>query len=158
MSGNQNIETIKDVYTAFGRGDVAAILAVVTDDVDCRIALLDAARVLSDDLARITFPPRGSAGSAGSDAPWWGVRKGKDQVGSFFDALGKTMEVEEFTPLAFAATDDGDVLTVVRYTARSRETGKAATMEIHHWFRFTNGKISRYRGTEDTIATAATLN
>jgi ketosteroid isomerase-like protein len=78
MSGSKNIETIKNVYAAFGRGDVSA-------------------------------------------------------------------------------TDDGDVLTVVRYTARSRETGKAATMEIHHWFRFTNGKISRYRGSEDTIATASTL-
>jgi len=30
-------------------------------------------------------------------------------------------------------------------------------MEIHHWFRFTNGKISRYRGSEDTIATASAL-
>ena len=68
------------------------------------------------------------------------------------------MEVDEFTPLAFAATDDGDVLTVVRYTAHSRETGKAATMEIHHWFRFTNGKISCYRGTEDTAITVAALS
>jgi ketosteroid isomerase-like protein len=133
MSGKDNIETIKNVYAAFGRGDVAAILAVVTDDVDW------------------------ASETTASNAPWWGVKKGKEQVGSFFDALGKTMEVDEFTPLAFAATDDGDVLTVVRYTAHSRETGKAATMEIHHWFRFTNGKISRYRGTEDTIATAGTL-
>jgi uncharacterized protein len=133
MSGKQNIETIKNVYAAFGRGDVATILGVVTDDVSW-----------------------GSETTA-SDAPWWGIRTGKEQVGSFFDALGKTMEVEDFTPLAFAATDDGDVLTVVRYSARSRETGKSATMEIHHWFRFTDGKISRYRGTEDTVATAATL-
>ena len=133
MSGKDNIETIKSVYAAFGRGDVAAILDVVTDDVDW-----------------------GSETTA-SNAPWWGVRKGKEQVGSFFDALGKTVEVEEFTPLAFAATADGDVLTVVRYSARARETGKAATMEIHHWFSFTNGKISRYRGTEDTIATASIL-
>jgi uncharacterized protein len=133
MSGKQNIQTVKNAYEAFGRGDVAAILDLVTDDVDW------------------------ASEASTTDAPWWGVRKGKEQAGAFFEALGKTMEVEEFTPLAFAATDDGDVLTVVRYTARSRETGKAATMEIHHWFRFTNGKISRYRGTEDTISTAATL-
>ena len=67
------------------------------------------------------------------------------------------MDVEDFTPLAFAATDDGDVLTVVRYAARSRETGKLAKMDLHHWFRFTNGKISYYRGTEDTAITAAAL-
>ena len=74
-------------------------------------------------------------------APWYGVRKGKDGVGAFFEAFGKAMEVEEFTPLAFAATDDGDVLSVVRFATRSRETGKLRRMDLHHWFRFTNGKI-----------------
>ena len=133
MSGKQNIETVKNAYEAFGRGDVAAILDLVTDDVDW------------------------ASEAEALDAPWWGVRKGKEQVGSFFEDLGKTMEVEEFTPLTFAATDDGDVLTVVRYAARSRETGKSVTMNIHHWWRFTNGKISHYRGTEDTLASAANL-
>ena len=92
-----------------------------------------------------------------NDVPWWGVRKGKEQTAGFFEGLGKSVEVEEFTPLAFATTDDGDVLTVVKYKARSRETGKALSMNIHHWWRFTDGKISFYRGTEDTIATASIL-
>ena len=67
------------------------------------------------------------------------------------------MEVEDFTPLTFAANADGDVLTVVRFAARSRETGKVAKMQLHHWFRFTNGKISYYRGTEDTAIMVETL-
>ena len=133
MSGSKNIETIKDMYAAFGRGDVGAVLDAVTDDVDW------------------------ATDASSTGAPWYGARKGKDGVGSFFEALGKTMEVEEFTPLAFAATDDGDVLTVVRYTHRSRETGKAASMNLHHWFRFTNGKISYCRCTEDTASTVETL-
>jgi ketosteroid isomerase-like protein len=33
MSADQNIETIKPIYEAFGLGDVEAILAKVTDDV-----------------------------------------------------------------------------------------------------------------------------
>ena len=49
------------------------------------------------------------------------------------------------------------MLTVVRFAVRSRETGKVAKMDLHHWFRFTNGKISYYRGTEDTASTAAAL-
>jgi len=49
------------------------------------------------------------------------------------------------------------VLTVVRFAARSRETGKAAKMDLHHWFRFTDGKISYYRGTEDTAITVEAL-
>ena len=67
------------------------------------------------------------------------------------------MEVEEFTPLVFAATDDGDVLTVVRYTHCSRETGKAASMHLHHWFRLTEGKIWYCRSTEDTAGTVEAL-
>ena len=133
MSGTENIETIKAVYDAFGRGDVPAILAVVTDDVD---------------WATETSLDR---------APWWGTRKGKAGVGTFFDAFGKAMDVEDFTPLTFAADDNGDVLTVVRFATRSRDTGKLAKMHLHHYFRFTNGKISYYRGSEDTALTAATL-
>ena len=133
MSGKQNIQTVKTAYEAFGRGDVGAILDLCTDDVDW------------------------ASEASGTDAPWWGGHKGKAQAGAFFEALGKTMEVEEFTPLAYSATDDGDVLTVVKYSARSRETGKSATMNIHHWWRFTDGKISFYRGSEDTVATASLL-
>ena len=133
MSGTQNIETIKSVYAAFGRGDVAAILDAVTDDVDW------------------------ATETTSTGAPWWGVRKGKEGVGAFFDAFGKAMDVEDFTPQAFAATDDGDVLTVVRFAVRSRDTGKLAKMDLHHWFRFTDGKISYYRGTEDTASTVETL-
>ena len=66
------------------------------------------------------------------------------------------MEVDEFTPLTFAANDE-DVMTIVRYTSHARETGKSATMQLHHWFRFRDGKIASYRGTEDTALTLATL-
>jgi len=49
------------------------------------------------------------------------------------------------------------VLSVVRFAVRSRDTGKVAKMDLHHWFRFTDGKISYYRGTEDTAVTTAAL-
>ncbi len=59
-------------------------------------------------------------------------------------------------PVSFAANDT-DVLTVVRFRARSRSTGKTAAMDLHHFFQFRDGKIARYRGTEDTAQTAAVL-
>jgi uncharacterized protein len=132
MSADANIKTIAQVYEAFGRGDVAAILDAVTDDVDW------------------------ASEAASSAAPWYGVRHGKDGVGAFFTAFGSTMEVEEFTPVSFAANDT-DVLTVVRFRARSRATGKAAEMDLHHFFTFRDGKIAYYRGTEDTAQTEAVL-
>jgi uncharacterized protein len=132
VSESQNIQTIKSVYEAFGRGDVDAIIAAVSADVDW------------------------SSDTASDAAPWYGPRRGTDGVASFFSDFGAAMEVEEFTPLTFAAGGD-DVLTVVRFRARSRATGKVAEMQLHHWFQFRDGRIDYYRGTEDTAITAATL-
>ncbi len=132
MSADANIKTITQVYEAFGRGDVATILDAVTDDVDW------------------------ASEAASSAAPWWGVRHGKNEVADFFTAFGSTMEVEEFTPVSFAANDT-DVFTVVRFRARSRASGKAAEMNLHHFFTFRDDKIAYYRGTEDTAQTEAVL-
>ena len=84
------------------------------------------------------------------------MRHGKDAVAAFFAAFGSTMEVEEFTPVSFAANET-DVLTVVRFRARSRRTSKTAAMDLHHFFRFRDGKIAYYRGTEDTAQTETVL-
>jgi ketosteroid isomerase-like protein len=132
VSADANIKTIAQVYGAFGRGDVAAILDAVTDDVDWAAETTSAA------------------------APWYGVRHGKDAVAAFFAAFGSAMEVEEFTPISFAANDT-DVLTVVRFRSKSRSTGKTAAMDLHHYFKFREGKIAYYRGTEDTAQTEAVL-
>jgi len=132
MSADANIKTITGVYEAFGRGDVAAILDAVTDDVDW------------------------AAEASSSAAPWYGVRHGKDAVAAFFADFGSTMEVDEFTPVSVAANDT-DVLTVVRFRARSRATGQHEEMDLHHYFKFRDGKIAYYRGTEDTAQTETVL-
>ena len=85
MTAEQNIETARQMYDAFGRGDVQAILDRVTGGVDW------------------------STDAATQSAPWYGPRHGKDGVVSFFEAIGKTGPVTDFTPLAFASNDDGDV-------------------------------------------------
>jgi ketosteroid isomerase-like protein len=132
MSADVNVKTIEQVYDAFGRGDVATILDAVTDDVDW------------------------ASETTSTVAPWYGVRHGKDGVAAFFTAFGGAMDVEEFTPISFAANDN-DVLTVVRLRSRSRRTGKTAAMDLHHIFKFRDGLIAYYRGTEDTAQTEAVL-
>ena len=132
MSADDNIKTVKALYEAFGRGEVATILEALTDDIDW-------------------------AGETSSTvAPWYGTRQGKAAVAAFFDAFGSTMEVEEFRPLTFAANDDS-VLTVVLCRAKTRAAGKPISMNLHHWFQFRDGKICFYRGTEDTAQTAEAL-
>jgi ketosteroid isomerase-like protein len=78
-------------------------------------------------------------------------------VAAFFEDIGKTIEIDDFTPLTFASNDDGDVFAIVRWAWRSRQTGAEAKMQLHHWWRVTNGKISYFRGAEDTPTTLAAL-
>ena len=132
MSADKNIKTITPIYESFGRGGVAAILAALTEDIDW------------------------AAEAASDAAPWYGVRHGRDAVMEFFATFGSTMEAEDFTPISFAANDT-DVHTVVRFRGRSRQTGKTAAMNLHHFFAFCDGKIAYYRGSEDTARTAAVL-
>jgi uncharacterized protein len=132
MGSDENVKTIQDVYEAFGRGDVQAVLDAVTDDVDW------------------------AAEASSTAAPWYGVRHGRDGVASFFEAFGSTMEVREFRPYAYAA-NGSEVHTVVHCRATSRKTGKDVDHDLHHFFRFRDGKIAFYRGTEDTAQTEAAL-
>jgi uncharacterized protein len=132
MGADENVMTIQRVYEAFGRGDVQAVLESVADDVDW------------------------ASETSSTAAPWYGVRHGKDGVASFFEAFGSTMEVQEFNPYAFAA-NDSEVHTVVHCRATARATGKVMDHDLHHFFRFRDGKIAFYRGSEDTAQTEAAL-
>jgi len=132
VSSDDNIKTIQTVYEAFGRGDVGTVLDHVSDDVDW------------------------ATETSSKVAPWYGVRHGRQGVASFFEAFGSTMEVEEFDPFSFAANGD-EVHTVVHCRARARTTGRVMAHDLHHFFRMTDGKISYYRGTEDTAQTEAVL-
>lgn len=126
----QELAAVQTIYEAFGRGDVATIVDLCADDVDW------------------------AAESSLLEAPWHGGHKGKDEVPRFFEALGESIEVTDFTPLSFATNDQGDVLAVINFAYTVPATGKSSSMEIHHFWHFENGKVARYRGTEDTAQTA----
>lgn len=126
------IETIEKLYAAFGRGDVDAILEELTDDVDW-------------------------ASEAGSSvAPWHGRRTGKAEVAQFFAALAEATQVTAFAPVSFAANNT-DVMVVIDFAFRVLATDKSGAMQLHHWWRFRDGRICHYRGTEDTALVAELL-
>jgi uncharacterized protein len=133
MSTEQNIETAKQMYEALGRGDIQAILDLVTDDVDW------------------------STDAAITSAPWYGPRYGKDGVASFFAAVGGTGPITEFNPLAYAGNEDGDVMVFIRYAFTATATGKHVTMNMHHYWKFRDGKACFVRSSEDTAQVAAAL-
>jgi len=133
VSAEQNIETIKAMYEAFGRGDVDAILEHCTDDVDWAVD------------------------SALEVAPWHGAKHGKAEVPSFFAGIAQTGTVTEFTPLSFTSNDDGDVMVFVRYAFTVTATGKDVATHLHHYFRFRHSKVAYVRAGEDTALIASAL-
>jgi ketosteroid isomerase-like protein len=127
--GAANIATVRVVYDSFGRQDMAAILAVLDDSVSWGIDSVAAAEV----------------------APY-GIRHGKAGVAAFFAAWGETAEFHRFEATDFHAHADA-VYCTLTYEATIRATGKrVANASPQHWT-VVNGKITRWRGYEDTAKT-----
>ncbi len=133
MEAAQNIATVKAMYEALGRADIEAILERLTDDVDW------------------------STDAAVASAPWYGPRHGKDAVRGFFEAIVQTGPITEFTPVSFASNDDGDVMVFIRYAFTVTATGRSGQMNLHHYWRFRDGKACFVRSSEDTAQVAAAL-
>jgi uncharacterized protein len=133
LTAKQNIEVASQMYQALGRGDIQAILGLVTNDVDW------------------------STDAAIESAPWYGPRHGKAAVADFFEEVGKTGPITEFTPLAFASNDDGDVMVFIRYAFTVTATGKHVAMNMHHYWKFRDGKACYVRSSEDTAQVTAAL-
>ena len=129
MSQHDNIQIVKDIYDAVGRGDLDAILEQVTDDVDW------------------------AADVAGTAAPWHGPRAGKQGVASFFEDINNSIEITEFLPHSYAA-GDGDVHLLVDWTFRPLANGRQTSMTMHHYWQLRDGKVARFRGSEDSALTA----
>lgn len=127
------IEAVQRIYEAYGRGDVEAVLAEVADDVDW------------------------AAEAASASVPWYGSHRGKGEVPRFFQEIGSNVEVTEFTPLSFTSNET-DVTVAVWWAFTVRSTGKTAAMQMQHWWRFADGKVVYFRGSEDTEQSAAAFS
>jgi uncharacterized protein len=130
MSAEQNIATIKQIYEAFGRGDVDAILERCTDDVDW-----------ASDVATPV-------------APWQTPLHGTGEVPSFFAAIDAAGTVKSFEPLSFAGNDADEVMVLARWSFTVSATGKDIASNIHHYWRLRDGKVAYYRGSEDSAQVA----
>lgn len=119
------IAVVQRLYGAFAAGEVEVILAHLTDDVDW-----------------VAVP-----GSAA--APWFGTYRGKADVPRFFGAIGASVEVTEFAPLAFTASDS-DVIVAIQWGYRARSTGRQVSMLMYHWWRFEGELVAFVRTAEDT--------
>ncbi|HVL56467.1 MAG TPA: nuclear transport factor 2 family protein [Burkholderiaceae bacterium] len=128
MSDTQrNIETVRGIYAAFGRGDVAAILAPIADDVDWEFG----------------YPHN-------DDIPWLKSGKGKRQAASFFETL-RGFEFHRFDVVAVAGAGE-HVISLVALEATWKPTGRRLIepCEAHVWRFDPSGRVVAMRHAADT--------
>lgn len=119
-----NIETVKAIYEAFGKGDIPFILSCLDDNVEWD-----------------SWTVENSAQKA--DIPWMKKRIGKDDVAEFFKVTG-TMGIFQFDILSFMEGEN-------QVTAEIVVGSKYFTDETLHLWTFNNeGKITRMRHYIDT--------
>jgi ketosteroid isomerase-like protein len=126
---SKNIETVQQIYAAYGRGDMKFILDQIDDEVTWGIESV-----------------------AAGEVPAHGIQRGKAGITKFFAAWAETADFQTFNPHDFIAAGD-HVFNHLQYDLTVKATGKAVkNFSMQHWT-FKNGKIIRWRGYEDTAAT-----
>ena len=124
-----NIALVQSMYAAFSRGDIPAILQLVSADVQ--------------------FDNSDSA-----EMPYRGTYRGKDGVGKFFADIGGAVEVTSFEPKMYLASGD-DVMTTGAWSGIARNTGRPFKSQWAMRFVVKNGKATYAHVYEDTAVTAA---
>ena len=132
MGASENLRVVEDAYAAFGRGDIPALLSLLTDDVEWAVD------------------------SAFNIAPWHGERHGLAEIASFFTGLSSSVEFEDFAPVSMTTNDD-EVIAVIQERTRGLESGYVAESRTYHHFKLREGKICYFHCSEDTLQTSAML-
>lgn len=127
-----NEQTVTDVYAAFQRGDVAAIVAKVADNVDWR-----------------------NDGVESRECPWNGNFSGKSHLPAFFKAVGESLDITVFDVKAMAASGS-HVAVHLRIESTLRKNSRPLKNDAVHFWTFNDrGQIASYRHFNDTAAELA---
>ena len=121
-----NVEVVQETYEAVGRGDIPAVLDLLTDDVEWTL-------------------------QGPSAIPFAGTRHGREGAAEFFSLVGKNLEFEQFEPREFVV--QGDTVAVLGYErSLIKPTGRTLEQEWAHVYTLRDGKIAKFRAFEDTAA------
>jgi uncharacterized protein len=119
------VQRVVALYEAFGRGDLATIVAAMHPDIEW---------ISNGDPALL---------------PWGGTRRGIAEAKTFFAALAENLDFEAFEPREFLG--GADFVTVIgRTRARVKRTGRLIDSEWAHVFRFAGDKLASFREFYDT--------
>lgn len=124
---NDNVKTIRDLYAAFGAGDLPAILGKLAEDVAWEFV------------------------QPSTPIPWLAARRGRDGAQQFFASLAEHLDIRDFQVHAVMA-DGPWVVGLVSVDAIVRKTGKRLheQYEAHVWKFDDAGRITAMRHCADT--------
>jgi len=135
QTSEQNLQIVKDMYAAFGRGDIAFVLERFAEE-------LEGFGVLSN---------------TSTGVPWHIKGRTKADVVRYFELLGGTIDTQVFEVRDYAAMGE-HVYATLRMEAVVRATGKRfAFGDVIHHFTLRGGKVVRWSGSEDTALTASVV-
>lgn len=121
-----NVQLLKSLYEAFGRGDIPTVLGTMSPDIRWHEAEGN------------PYMPSGE--------PW----VGPDAIlNSLFMKLGAEWEGFTVHPRSFHGAGDS-VIVEGRYTGTYRATGKRADAQMCHVWDVKNGKLTRFQQYMDT--------
>ena len=119
-------ETVQEIYAAFGRGDVPAILERLDPDIEWEYG-------------------------GSTEVPWLQPRRGREGAAGFFASLAE-LEMHRFEPKAIV--EEGKIVVVtVDVEATVRKTGIRFEEpdEVHLWHFGDDGLATRFRHRVDTL-------
>jgi uncharacterized protein len=129
MNARKPAEVIQEVYGAFGRRDIPAILAAMAEDVHWTV-----------------HGPR--------SIPYAGTRAGKAAVQGWFDTLRQAVTITRFDVETLIANSDS-VAAVGSFGCTVAATGKPYATRFVHLWRVSDGKIAAFEDFIDTAAAAS---
>jgi len=126
-----NISHVQSLYAAFGRGDIATLLAGCAPDIDWETV------------------------GRPSDFPTFGPRRGVKAVEEFFRFVAEHEEFSDFSPREFYAAQD-KVFVLGAYSLTVKPSGAKVAAEWVHVFTLKDRKVTRFREHTDTAQLAGT--
>jgi ketosteroid isomerase-like protein len=120
-------DKVQNIYTAFGRGDVPAILEHLAPDVEWEYGVIS------------------------TDVPWLQPRRGRAEVAEFFKTSGAAVQYRKFQNKAII--ESGNMVVAVNdaeYVVIA--TGKTVIEEdaVNIWYFNESGQVVRFRHRVDT--------
>ena len=128
MSEQDNIAIVQQAYDNFKAGNIPALLALLSDDVDWQLPAME-------------------------NVPFAGKFTGRDGVGEFFALVGTNQESLRFEGRETIAQGD-KVASLGFYQWRVKSTNREFSSDFCHIFTIRDGKIVAFHEFMDTAACA----